>query len=76
VAKKANKVLCCISKGITSRDKEVIIPLYSVFVGPHLDYCVQFWFPLYQKDVDRLEKVQKRGTKMIKDWEACHMRKG
>ncbi|KAK4826263.1 hypothetical protein QYF61_006710 [Mycteria americana] len=66
VAKKANRMLGCINKGITSRDKEVIIPLDSVLVRPHLEYCVQFWSPLYKKDVDRLGRVQGRATKMIK----------
>ncbi|GAB0182778.1 mitochondrial enolase superfamily member 1 [Grus japonensis] len=65
-AKKANRMMGCINKGITSRDKEVIIPLYSVLVRPHLKYCVQFLSPLYKKDVDRLDRVQRRATRMIK----------
>ncbi|PKU37620.1 hypothetical protein llap_12074 [Limosa lapponica baueri] len=57
----------CINKGITSRDKEVIIPFNSVLVRPHLEYCVQFWSsPHKKKDVDRLERVKRKPTKMIK----------
>lgn len=53
-AQKANTRLGCIN---TRRDK-VTIPLYSVLVRLHLEYCVQFWSLLYKKDVDRVEKVQ------------------
>ena len=42
-----------------------MLPLYKSIVRPHLDYCVQAWRPHYRKNIDKLEKVPRRATKMV-----------
>jgi len=68
-AKKASGILSCTRQSTASRSKEVILPLCSVPVRPHLEFRVQFWTAWYKKDRCLLEGVQRWATKMIKGLE-------
>jgi len=68
-AKAVNGILSFIRQSIASRSREAILPLYSVLLRPHLEYCVQFWTSQYKRDMETLERVQQRTTKMIKGLE-------
>ena len=64
-ASKGNQVLGMIRRNKTYKEKSLTVPLYKAIVRPHLEYCIQAWNPHLRKDIDMLEKIQRRATKLI-----------
>jgi len=54
-----------IKRSISIRDKEIILQLYKTLVRPHLEYIIQAWRPHCQKDIDVIERAQRRAAKLI-----------
>ena len=64
-AKTANIVLGMIRRTVTCKDEQTIMQLYKSLVRPHLEYCVQARRAYLTQDIEMLEKVQRRATKMV-----------
>ena len=64
-ASKGNQILGTIWRTVIYKEKQLIVPLYKAIVRPHLEYCIQAWRPFRKKDIDKLERIQRRATKMI-----------
>lgn len=69
MAKKASGILACIRNFVTSRSREVIIPLYSAFTlysdwwGRTSSAAIIFWHLIIRKT---LRHVQNQTTKLVK----------
>ena len=63
--KTAKRVLGFIARNFRYKNKELILPLYKSLVRPHLEHAVQFWSPHLRREIDKMENIQGRATKMI-----------
>ena len=63
--KRANRVLGLIARSFSDRSPETIISLYKSLVRPLLEYAVQFWSPFHKNEMEKIERVQRRATKLI-----------
>ena len=62
---KGNQIVGVIRRTITYKENQLIVPMYKVIVRSYLEYCIQAWRPYRKNDIDKLERIQRRATKMI-----------
>jgi len=68
---KAYSMLWLIKRNFKDIGRGVFLLLYKHLVRSHLEYCNSVWAPYEKSYIDKLEKVQKRATKMIPEFKKC-----
>ena len=63
IFKAPNRVLWFVDRNFRYKNKELVLPLYKSLVRPHREHAVQFWSPHLRRDIDKIEKIQRRATK-------------
>jgi len=63
--KKANQTLGMIRRTFSYLDEEMLSHLIKVFIRPHLEYCQQAMSPIMVKDINLIEKVHRRATRLL-----------
>ena len=64
---KANKILGLIRHTFKYLNAETLTTLYQALVRPHVEYATPVWSPHLKGDKDKLEKLQRRATKLVPD---------
>ena len=63
--KKANSKLGMIKRAFVYLDKDMLKPLYTALIRPHLEYGNVVWASVQQQHIKALEAVQHRATRLI-----------
>ena len=62
---KANQALGLVKRTFSYLSEDLFRNVYLTYIRPHLEYCVQAWSPFLQGDIEKLEKFQRRATKLV-----------
>ena len=68
VVARSNQILGLIKRTFVYKDTDVIKKLFSLYCTsstPPIEYANTVWHPRFKKDVEQIEKVQRRATKLI-----------
>jgi hypothetical protein len=65
IAKKANRLVGMVKRRLHSHQPEILKKIYNLYILPTLTYNSEVWNPVYRNQVDHLEKVQRRYTRLL-----------
>ena len=64
-ANNAKSIIAQIRNSFSYFDAELVRLLYVSLIRPHLEFAVSVWNPYQKKDIDKLEKIQHKATKLV-----------
>ena len=67
IVNKANQMTGIIKRSFSYLDVPMFTKLFKSIVRPHLEYANVIWHPVYKKQQFKLECVQRRATKILKE---------
>lgn len=65
-----------IKSSMTSRAREGILPVYSAFLKPQLQSCMQLWEHHHKRDAEMLQGVQSRPQRSCEGWSTSALETG
>ena len=65
ICSRANQEIGRIRRSFKSRSPQFLSNMYKLYVRPHIEYAVELWNPVYAGDVQKLEKVQNKMTRLL-----------
>lgn len=64
IVAKAHRMISTIKLAFKFSDPDTLSTLYKAFVRPILEYCCVIWCPYYIKDIEALERAQRRFSRL------------
>ena len=61
----AKAIIAQLRNSFTYFDAELVRLLYVSLIRPHLEYAVPVWNPYLRKDIEKIENVQHRATRLV-----------
>ena len=65
IIKKANQAVHFLVSRFISKDRNILLALYTTYIRPILEYNSEAWNPMLIKDINALESVQRNFTRRI-----------